>query len=120
MLLFAFQLSQNSRTKEELLASLKIAMEQSRLAIPYHRQLCQQLNEQQYSYAKNGHLLFSHPLNSHDDMTWALALAVAHCMQMPSQGVGAAMLPPSEKLPPLEKFKPLSSSPFYRLIERTL
>jgi phage FluMu gp28-like protein len=102
------------QTKEELLTSLKIAMEQNRLAIPYHRQLCQQLNEQQYSYAKNGHLLFSHPINSHDDMTWALALAVAHCMQMPSQGVGAAMLPPSEKIPPLEKVKPLSSAPFWQ------
>ena len=39
----------------------KIAMEQNRLAIPYHRRLCQQLNEQQYTYAENGHLLFSHP-----------------------------------------------------------
>ena len=54
---------------EEMLASLKIAMEQKRLAFPYHRQLCQQLNEQQYTYAKNGHLLFSHPQDSHDDMT---------------------------------------------------
>jgi hypothetical protein len=54
------------------------------------------------------------PQNSHDGMTWALALAVAHCMQMPSQGVGAAMLPPSEKIPPLEKVKPLSSSPFWQ------
>jgi phage FluMu gp28-like protein len=94
------------QTKEELLASLKIAMEQNRLAIPYHRQLCQQLNEQQYTYAKNGHLLFSHPQNSHDDMTWALALAVARSMQMPSPGTGAAMLPHSERI------KPRSSSPF--------
>jgi len=64
--------------------------------------------------AKNVHLLFSRPLSSHDDMTWALALAVAHCMQMPSPGVGAAMLPPSEKIPPLEKVKPLSSAPFWQ------
>lgn len=35
--------------KEELLSSLKIVMEQNRLAIPYHRQLCQQINEQQYA-----------------------------------------------------------------------
>ncbi len=77
-----------------------------RLANTYHRQLCQQLNEQQYTYAKNGHLQFSHPQNSHDDMTWALALAVAHCMQTSPSGVGAAMLPHSEKV------KPLSSTPF--------
>jgi hypothetical protein len=54
---------------------LKIAMEQNRLAIPYHRQLCQQINEQQYAYSKSGHLQFSHPQNSHDDMLWALALS---------------------------------------------
>jgi len=64
------------QTKEELLSSQKIAMEQNRLAIPYHRQLCEQINEQQYSYSKSGHLQFSHPDNSHDDMLWALALAV--------------------------------------------
>ena len=81
------------QTKEELLTSLKIAMEQNRLAIPYHRQLCQQLNEQQYAYAKSGHLQFSHPENSHDDMLWALALAVASSMQTPPPGKGAVMLP---------------------------
>jgi phage FluMu gp28-like protein len=63
------------QTKEELLTSLKIAMEQNRLAIPYHRQLCTQINEQQYAYSKSGHLQFSHPANSHDDMLWALALS---------------------------------------------
>jgi phage FluMu gp28-like protein len=63
------------QTKEELLSNLKIAMEQSRLAIPYNRQLCTQINEQQYAYSKSGHLQFSHPTNSHDDMLWALALS---------------------------------------------
>jgi phage FluMu gp28-like protein len=64
-------------TKEKLLSGLKIAMEQGRLAIPYERRLCQQINEQQYAYSKSGRLQFSHPGNSHDDMLWALALAVA-------------------------------------------
>jgi phage FluMu gp28-like protein len=64
------------QTKEELLSNLKIAMEQNRLAIPYHKQLCTQINEQQYAYSKSGHLQFSHPSNSHDDMLWALALSV--------------------------------------------
>lgn len=57
-----------AQTKEKLLSSLKIVMEQNRLAIPHHRQLCQQINEQQYAYSKSGHLQFSHPANSHDDM----------------------------------------------------
>jgi len=65
-----------AETKEELLTGLKILMEQERLAIPYHRRLCEQINEQQYAYSKSGHLQFSHPPNSHDDMLWALALVV--------------------------------------------
>jgi len=64
------------RTKEEMLSCLKIAMEQNRLAIPYNRPLCTQINEQQYEYSASGHLKFSHPEGSHDDMLWALALAV--------------------------------------------
>ena len=71
------------QTKEELLSNLKIAMEQNRLAIPYHRQLCQQINEQQYAYSKSGHLQFSHPANSHDDMLWALALSVYAAREPP-------------------------------------
>jgi hypothetical protein len=51
-------------------------MEQNRLAIPYDKQLCQQINDQQYAYTKNGKLTFSHPPNTHDDQLWALALAV--------------------------------------------
>lgn len=66
-----------AETKEKLLSTLKITIEQEKLAIPYERRLCQQISEQQYSYNKSGHLQFSHPTNSHDDMLWALALAVA-------------------------------------------
>jgi phage FluMu gp28-like protein len=71
-------------TKEELLSGLKILMEQGKLAIPYHRRLCQQINEQQYSYSKSGHLQFNHPAQSHDDMLWALALAVAASKTKPA------------------------------------
>lgn len=65
-----------TRTKEELLSCLKIAMEQGRLALPYNRNLCTQINEQRFEYSKSGHLQFSHPVGSHDDMLWALALGV--------------------------------------------
>jgi phage FluMu gp28-like protein len=70
-------------TREKLLSNLKIAMEQNRLAIPYHRQLCQQINEQQYAYSKSGHLQFSHPANSHDDVLWSLALSVMATREPP-------------------------------------
>jgi hypothetical protein len=81
------------QSKEELLTGLKIAMEQNRLAIPYDRLLCQQINEQQYEYGKSGHLQFSHPEHCHDDMLWALALAAAITMRTPLPGKGAVMLP---------------------------
>ncbi|MCW3996213.1 MAG: phage terminase large subunit [Candidatus Bathyarchaeota archaeon] len=67
-------LTQDSKT--ELLTHLKLVMEQNGLAIPYSKNLCQQINDQQYSYGKNGKLTFNHPPNTHDDMLWALALAV--------------------------------------------
>jgi len=63
------------QTKENILTSLKLAMEQKRLRIPYHRRLCEQINQQQYQYSKTGHLTFSHPRGSHDDLLWALTLA---------------------------------------------
>jgi len=64
-----------AKTKEEMLTALKIVMEQKRLKMPYHRRLCQQINEQEYQYGKSGYLTFSHPVGSHDDMLFALALA---------------------------------------------
>jgi phage terminase large subunit-like protein len=64
------------QTKQEILTTLKLTMEQEKLAIPYHRRLCQQINDQQYAYTKTGKLQFTHPPNTHDDLLWALALAV--------------------------------------------
>jgi phage FluMu gp28-like protein len=64
------------KTKEELLTTLKLLMEQKRLKLPYHRRLCQQINEQQFEYTRSGHLAFSHPEGSHDDMLWALSMGV--------------------------------------------
>jgi len=81
------------QTKEDLLTTLKIALENNQLAIPYHRQLCEQINEQRYEYGKSGHLQFSHPERSHDDMLWALALAVYSCQMTAFPGTGAVMLP---------------------------
>ena len=63
------------KTKEELLTCLKLAMEQKRLKMPYHRRLCEQVNQQQYEYSKSGYLVFTHPTGTHDDQLWSLALA---------------------------------------------
>jgi phage terminase large subunit-like protein len=68
------KLTQDAKT--ELLTHLKLLMEQNQLAIPYNKTLCQQINDQQFKYGKNGKLTFDHPPNTHDDMLWALTLAV--------------------------------------------
>jgi len=67
------KLTQDAKT--EILTHLKLTMEQQRLAIPYDKRLCQQINDQQYAYTKNGKLTFNPPPNTHDDQLWALALA---------------------------------------------
>jgi len=64
-----------TQTKQQLLTNLKLLMEQNHLAIPYHRFLNQQLNEQQATHTKTGQLQFTKPPNTNDDMLWALALA---------------------------------------------
>jgi len=63
------------QTKTEILTHLKLTMEQHNIAIPYDKRLCQQINDQQYAYTRNGKLTFNHPPNTHDDQLWALALA---------------------------------------------
>lgn len=63
-------------TKAEILTNLKLTMEQNHLAIPYDRHLCEQINDQQYTYSKNSKLTFTHTQGTHDDQLWALALAI--------------------------------------------
>jgi phage FluMu gp28-like protein len=61
--------------KEEVLGNLKALMENKRLAIPYDADLLAELNAERFELTKTGHIQFSHPEGTHDDMLWALALA---------------------------------------------
>jgi len=63
------------QSKAEMLANLRIKMEQHQFKMPYSHRLCQQINNQQYEYTKTGQIRFWHPKNSHDDQLWALALS---------------------------------------------
>jgi phage FluMu gp28-like protein len=63
------------QSKAEMLANLRVKMEQSAFKMPYDHRLCQQINEQRYEYTQSGHLRFWHPPNSHDDQLWSLTLA---------------------------------------------
>jgi len=64
-----------TQSKAEMLAFLKVKMQQGLFKMPYDRRLCEQINEQRFEYMKSGQLKFWHPAGSHDDELWALALA---------------------------------------------
>ena len=46
------------------------------LHIPFDADLFHELNVERYELSKSGKLLFNHPQGTHDDLFWALALAV--------------------------------------------
>jgi len=75
-----------AKTKQDLLTLLQTRMEQKRLTLPLDRELLSQINEQQYRFSRSpvkpterpietGTLIFYHPIGTHDDQLWALALA---------------------------------------------
>lgn len=61
--------------KEALAIPVKQAMIQGKIKIPYDRELITELNVERYEISKNGHYIFNHPTNSHDDRFWAFILA---------------------------------------------
>jgi phage FluMu gp28-like protein len=88
------------QTKEDMATVLREKMRQKEFLIPYEpvrrRQdidLCAELNVEKYELMKTGHIRFSHPEGSHDDVFWATALAVYAAVQSPLPGKGAVLLP---------------------------
>jgi phage FluMu gp28-like protein len=88
------------QTKEDMATVLREKMRQKEFLIPYEpvrrRQdidLCAELNIEKYELMKTGHIRFSHPEGSHDDIFWATALAVYGAIQAPLPGKGAVILP---------------------------
>jgi phage FluMu gp28-like protein len=82
--------------KADILQGLRMMFEQRKIIIPFgtrepksaERRLITQITEQQYQLSKTGQIQFSHPVNSHDDMLWSLALAV----YATHQGGGSAFI----------------------------
>ena len=71
------------QSKEDMATVLREKMRVKEFLIPYEpvrkRQdidLCAELNVEKYELMKTGHIRFSHPEGSHDDVFWATALAV--------------------------------------------
>jgi hypothetical protein len=88
------------QSKEEMATILREKMRNDEIKIPYvptkklqDIDLTAELNIEKYELMKTGHLRFSHPEGSHDDVFWSLALAVYASVQAPLPGKGAVMLP---------------------------
>jgi len=88
------------QTKEDMATVLREKMRQKEFLIPYEpvrrRQdidMCAELNVEKFELMKTGHIRFSHPEGSHDDVFWATALAVYAAVQSPLPGKGAVLLP---------------------------
>jgi len=88
------------QSKEDMATVLREKMRQKEFYIPYEpvrkRQdidLCSELNIEKFELMKTGHIRFSHPEGSHDDVFWATALAVYAAVQAPMPGKGVVIIP---------------------------
>jgi len=80
-------------TKEEMATILREKCRQNMFQIPYvpakgprDIDLPAELNVERYELTKTGHIKFSHPEGTHDDVFWAVALAVYAAAQHPFKG----------------------------------
>jgi phage FluMu gp28-like protein len=88
------------QSKEEMATILREKMRNQEIKIPYvptrridEVELTSELNIEKYELLKTGHLRFSHPEGSHDDLFWSLALAVYASVHAPLPGKGVGFLP---------------------------
>jgi len=63
-------------SKQEVLGYLRTIMQAGKLYYPYDEELLAEITVERYELMKSGQIQFSHPDGTHDDILWALALAV--------------------------------------------
>jgi len=73
-----FGVSLTERVKEELFGRLKLSLEKGELILPNDPQLLSHLNCIQYERTWRGGFRFTHRPGTHDDLAYALALALYH------------------------------------------
>ncbi|MGI0078460.1 MAG: terminase large subunit domain-containing protein [Nitrososphaerales archaeon] len=66
----------STKTNEEILSNLKILTEQKRVEFPENLELLSHLNSITAKRTRMGSYTFDHPKGTHDDLAYALALAV--------------------------------------------
>jgi hypothetical protein len=70
-------------TKQEMAGHLKQTMTDGRLFIPYDSGLIAELNLERYELTKEGKTKLFHPMGTHDDRFWAIALAAYAARTLP-------------------------------------
>jgi phage FluMu gp28-like protein len=75
--------------KSEMANLLKQRMNDQRLFFPlitwdkpYRGDICSELNAERYELRKDGAIALSHPIGTHDDVFWSVALAVYATVEM--------------------------------------
>ena len=75
--------------KQEILGHLKQLMQNRLFTYPFDVNLTSELNVERFELTKTGQVQFSHPEGTHDDILWAVALAV----YATRAGTGGSMIP---------------------------
>jgi phage FluMu gp28-like protein len=88
------------QSKEEMANILREKMRAGEIKIPYiparklgDIDLTSELNVERYELMKTGHLGFTHPEGTHDDVFWSLALAVLGSVRTPMPGIFVGFVP---------------------------
>ncbi len=88
------------QSKEEMANILREKMRAGEIKIPYvptrklgDIDLTAELNVERYELMKTGHLGFSHPEGTHDDVFWSIALAVLGSVRTPMPGIYVGFVP---------------------------
>jgi hypothetical protein len=69
--------------KQEILGHLKQLMQDQLFTYPFDVDLTAELNVETFELTKTGQIMLTHPEGMHDDILWAVALAVYATRQAP-------------------------------------
>jgi phage FluMu gp28-like protein len=72
----AYGVTFTHKNKMHMAELLKSRISDSTLSIPYNREILSELNTPTFHLTKQGTIQYDHPLGTHDDIFWAIALAV--------------------------------------------
>ncbi len=92
------------QSKEDMATMMRERMREGTVKIPYvparrvsDVDLTAELNVERWELLKTGHVGFSHPQGTHDDVFWACALGISTAIKTPLPGKGVGFLVPEKR-----------------------